>query len=212
MAERVGAGGRIIGVDIAAPLLELAKLRGRGLSQVSFLQADAQKLILPDRGAEGIFLRFGVMSFTDPLLAFANFRKILKPTGGLTFICWRALEANQLGLLPLRATGLEAMADHTPFSFADDGFLRTMLRAAGFADVTVQASDMPVSSGNLDAMAKVLLRVGPHGRILRENPRLKQDAERKLRRVLADYEIDGTVAIVAATWIVSARPGMGIHT
>ena len=100
-------------------------------------------------------------SFSNPVVACANSRKILKLTGWLTFVFWRALEANQLDLLPLRATGLEAVADPTPFSLADDGFLRTMLRAAGFADVTVQASDMPVSCGNLDTMAKVLLRVGP---------------------------------------------------
>lgn len=211
LAERVGTGGHVVGIDVAAPLLELAKRRTRGLSQVSFLQADAQHLNLPERSADGIFSRFGVMSFADPVVTFSNFRKILKPTGRLTFVCWRALEANQLDLLPLQATGLKAMADPTPFSFADDGFLRAMLRAAGFTDVKVQAGDMTVSSGDLNAMATVLLRVGPLGRILRENPDLKIDAEPKLRAALADHELNGTVALQAATWIVTARPGLDVR-
>jgi len=177
-----------------------------GLTQVSFLQADAQRLDLQDRIADGIFSRFGVMAFTDPVTAFANFQRILKPSGRLAFVCWRALEANELDLMPLQATGLEGMADLTPFSFADEGFLRTMLEAAGFDTITVQASEEKVSSGSLDDMATVLLRVGPLGRILRENPDLKTDAEPKLRAALAHHEEHRMVALRAATWIVTARP------
>ena len=124
----------------------------------------------------------------------------------LAFVCWRALEANELDLMPLQATGLEAMADRTPFSFADEDFAYTTLSAAGFDDIMVQAGDAAVSSGSLDAMATVLLRVGPLGRILRENPGLKVEAEPKLRAALADRENHGAVALRAATWIVTTRP------
>jgi hypothetical protein len=48
-------------------------------------------------------------------------------------------------------------------------------------------------------MATVLLRVGPLGRILRENPNLKTDAEPKLRAALADHEEHGVVALRAAS-------------
>ena len=207
LAERVGATGRVVGVDIAGPLLDLAMRRAADLPQVSFLKADAQCLDLPDQSADGIYSRFGVMALADRQAAFANFRRLLKPSGRLAFVCWRALEANELDLMPLQATGLEAMADRTPFSFADTDFLCTMLRGAGFDDIMVQASDEAVSSGSLDAMATVLLRVGPLGRILRENPGLKAEAEPKLRAALADHEEHGAVALRAATWIVTACPG-----
>lgn len=206
LAERVGTEGRVVGVDIAPRLLGLARCRADGFPKVSFLEADAQSLDLPDRSADGIFSRFGVMAFADPLAAFSNFRRILKPSGGLAFVCWRALEANELDFMPLRATGLETMADPRPFSFADAGFLRATLQTAGFDNVTVQAGDERVSSGSLEAMATVLLRVGPLGRILRENPDLKVDAEPRLRAALAHHEEHGAVALSAATWIVKARP------
>jgi SAM-dependent methyltransferase len=207
LAECVGPQGRVLGIDIARLLLDLARARAAGLPQVSFLQADAQSVELPDQSADGIFSRFGVMAFADPFAAFSNFRRVLKPTGKLAFVCWRTLEENELDLLPLRATDLEAMADPTPFSFADAGSLRMTLQAAGFADIAVQASDERVSSGGLEAMATVLLRVGPLGRILRENPDLRVDAESRLRTALADCEQHGEVALRAATWIVTARPG-----
>ena len=206
LARRVGAAGRVVGVDIAAPLLDLARHRATGLPQVSFCQADAQCLDFPDQSVDGIFSRFGVMAFANPHAAFSNFHRILRPSGKLAFVCWRALEANELDFLPLQATGLERMADPTPFSFADAEFLHVMLRASGFDDIVVQGGDEPVSSGSLDAMATVLLRVGPLGRILRENPGLKTEAEPRLRAALAHHEQNGVVALRAATWIVTARP------
>jgi SAM-dependent methyltransferase len=207
LAERVGPEGRVIGVDIARRLLDLARRRADGLGQVDLLEADAQRVSLPDQCADGVFSRFGVMAFAGPVAAFMNFRRILKPSGRLAFVCWRALADNELDLLPLRAAGLEAMADATPFSLADAGTLRAMLQAAGFIDVAVDAHDAQVSSGDLEAMAAVLLRVGPLGRILRENPGLRATAEPRLRAALEQREGDGVVALQAATWIVTARPG-----
>ena len=81
-----------------------------------------------------------------------------------------------------------------------------MLSAAGFNLVTVEARDEAVSSGNLDAMVTVLLRVGPLGRILRENPDLRVEAEPRLRAALAEHENDGVVVLRAATWVVTAGP------
>jgi SAM-dependent methyltransferase len=207
LAARVGPQGRVVGIDIARLLLDVARGRAARLPQVSFLQADAESVELSDQSADGIFSRFGVMAFAEPVAAFSNFRRILKPSGKLAFVCWRALAENELDLLPLRSTGLEAMADPTPFSFADAGFLRTTLQAAGFENVTVRANDERVSSGGLEAMATVLLRVGPLGRILRENPDLRVDAEPRLRAALAVREQHGAVALRAATWIVTAGPG-----
>jgi SAM-dependent methyltransferase len=207
LAERVGLEGRVIGIDITRRLLDLAKRRADGLPQVDFLEADAQSVNLPDQSADGIFSRFGVMAFADPVAAFRNFQRILKPSGRLAFVCWRSLAENELDLLPLRATGLESMVDPTPFGSADAGFLRATLEAAGFQAVTLQAHDERVSSGSLEAMATVLLRVGPLGRILRENPDLRVSAEPRLRAALADHEEHGSVALRAATWIVTARPG-----
>lgn len=207
LAERVGPDGRVTGIDIARRLLDIAERRADGLRQVGFLEADAQSVALPDRSADGVFSRFGVMAFADPLAAFRNFRRILKPSARLAIVCWRALEENELDLLPLRAAGLEAMADPTPFSFADAGFLRETLEAASFADVTLRANDGRVSSGGLEAMAAVLLRVGPFGKIPRENPELHAGAEPRLRAALAGREEHGAVALRAETWIVTARPG-----
>jgi SAM-dependent methyltransferase len=205
LADRVGPEGRVIGIDIAPLLLDVARRRADCLSQVSFIEGDAQRVELPDQSVDRVFSRFGVMAFADPAAAFSNFHRVLKPSGRLAFACWRALEENELDLLPLRAAGLEERVDPTPFSFADADVLRTTLEAAGFEQVTLERRDEMVSSGDIDAMASVLMRVGPLGKILRENPDLRVAAEPRLRAALAEREVRGSVALRAAIWVVAAN-------
>jgi SAM-dependent methyltransferase len=205
LANLVGPEGRIIGVDIAPLLLDAARERASGLGHISFIEGDAVVLDLPDESIDACFSRFGVMAFPEPAAAFANFRRMLKPTGRLAFVCWRSLEENELDLLPLRAAGLEHLLDPTPFSLEDPHYVRATLETAGFTDIRISAHDQVVTSGDLDAMTRVLLKVGPLGRIVRENPELRPSAESRVRAALATKGDPARVALRAATWIVSAR-------
>lgn len=211
LAERVGTEGQVIGVDVAPLLLEIAKRRTEPLSQVRLIQADAQSLDLPAGSTDAVFSRFGVMTFEDPVAAFANFRRVLRPSGALAFSCWRSLADNELDRLPLSAVGVEATADERPFSFADPGYIRRTLEAAGFSEIAVESHDEKVSSGDLDAMTRVLLRVGPLGKIVRENPGLRATAEPLLREALAALGDPSRVQLSASDWIVTARAGAEIQ-
>jgi len=205
LADLVGPEGRVIGVDIAPLLLDAARERAGGLSHISFIEGDAVVLDLPGESIDACFSRLGVMAFPDPAAAFSNFRRMLKPTGRLAFVCWRSLEENELDLLPLRAAGLEHLLDPTPFSFEDPRYVHATLAKAGFKDIRISAHDQAVTSGDLDAMTTVLLKVGPLGRIVRENPELRLSAETRVRAALATKGDPTRVALRAATWIVSAQ-------
>lgn len=57
-------------------------------------------------------------------------------------------------------------------------------------------------------MVAVLLKVGPLGKIVRENPELAEAVEPKLRAALAQRGSPALIDLNAAVWIVSAmRPG-----
>jgi hypothetical protein len=130
---------------------------------------------------------------------------MLKPSGSLGFTCWRSLDENVLDHLPLSAAGLEGMVDEEPFSFADPDHVSAILQAAGFGSISIQRHDETVSSGDLDAMTRVFLTVGPLGRILRENPELREDAEPRVRRALGALGDPARVSLLAAIWIVTAK-------
>lgn len=207
LASRVGTEGRVIGVDVARLPLEIARRRSAPLSQVRLIQADAQTLGLPAESADAVFSRFGVMTFNDPVAAFANVRRILRPAGALAFTCWRSLQENQLDHFPLTAAGVQASIDESPFSFADPEYLRRTLAAAGFSEISIRPHDEKVSSGDLDAMTSVLLKVGPLGKIVRENPVLRATAEPRLREALGALGDPSRVRLMASVWIVTARSG-----
>jgi SAM-dependent methyltransferase len=205
LAERVGTEGQVIGVDVAPLLLEIAGRRTEPLSQVRLIQADAQNLDLQSESMDAVFSRFGVMSFDDPVAAFSNFRRLLKPSGTLAFSCWRSLHENELDHLPLSAAGIQSTVDESPFSFAAPEHVSRTLEAAGFREIIIQSHDEKVSSGDLDATTCVLLRVGPLGKIVRENPALQAIAEPRLRQALAALGDPSRVQLLASIWIVTAR-------
>ena len=83
--------------------------------------------------------------------------------------------------------------------------MRRTLEAAGFSRIVIQSYDQKVSSGDLDAMTEVLLKVGPLGKILRDNPAFRATAETRLRQVLASLGDPSNVQLLASVWIVTAR-------
>ena len=96
LASRVGDAGSVLGVDISKPMLEVARHRPLPAKDlhVTFALRDAQSDDLGRERFDAVFSRFGVMFFSDPVAAFINIRKSLKPTGRLTFVCWRPLKQN----------------------------------------------------------------------------------------------------------------------
>jgi SAM-dependent methyltransferase len=116
LASAVAPDGAVMGIDLSDAVLAFARRAADGCDRVRFVQADAQVFPFDPASFDAAFSRFGVMFFTDPTAAFVNIRRSLKPNGRLAFVCWRALEENQLDLLPLRAASahLPPQPDHDP--------------------------------------------------------------------------------------------------
>lgn len=205
LVDRVGEEGLIYGVDISEQLLTVAGQRTSQCKCVRLIKVDAQVLELPPRSVDAIFSRFGVMSFGDPIAAFSNFHRLLKLDGRLAFCCWRPFRDNELDRFPLLAAGFQSPEDDTPFSFSDAGYVHNVLMSAGFKDIAIVPYDEAVTSGDVDAMTRVLLSIGPLGKIARENATIKSAAEPKLREALAGLGNPASVALVASIWIVTAR-------
>lgn len=205
LAERVGEIGRVVGVDAAPRVLDIARSRMAHLPQVTLLHEDAAYLNLPDESFDGVYSRFGIMFFADPGKAFANMRRMLKRHGKIGFVCWRSIDENELDLFPVQAAGLSVEADTAPFSFERADTIKDVLCSAGFGRVDVDAHDSSVSSGDADTMLKVVTRVGALGMILRATPALLPQIEPQLRTALKAREVDGQVSLRTATWIVTAR-------
>ncbi len=213
LGERVGPSGKALGVDISQPMLEIARRRAAGAPQVSFLDADAQTHAFGSASFDAIYSRFGVMFFEDPVSAFANLRRALKPGGRLAFVCWRTPAENPIMTLPMQAAAShlpppEPMTPGAPgpFAFADPERVETILAAAGYADVSIRAQDMAAGGNTVEGATELALRIGPLGRMLREHPQAAPVVVETIRDLFRQRaRPDGRVFLDSATWVVTAR-------
>lgn len=218
LARAVAPDGKVTGIDLSAAVLAFAQRAAQGDERVRFVQADAQVFAFEPASFDAAFSRFGVMFFADPLAAFINIRRSLRPNGRLAFVCWRALEDNLLDIVPLRAAAahLPPQPAHDPdapgpFAFANPDRVRGILENAGFGEIDITAHDEQVGSGDLDAMLAVCSRVGALGKILRENPELRAATLPSVRSALAAHDGPDGVRLKAATWVVTARAPIGLN-
>lgn len=218
IAERVGASGRVLGVDISQAMIAEAKRVSRGLRQTEFRVADASRDDFSEARFDRLFSRFGVMFFGDPAAAFAHLRAALKPDGRLTFVCWRPLPENPWMLTPLTAVCKHAPRpqrpgpeDPGPFAFGDPERVTRILTQAGFPapEFTKFDFDMDLALGRgLEAAVETAANVGAAGAALTDQPPdIRAAAIEELRKELAPYERDGRVPLAAAVWIVNAARG-----
>jgi SAM-dependent methyltransferase len=218
LAQAIAPDGTVVGVDLSAAVLAFAKRAAKGCARVRFVQADAQSFSFEPASFDAAFSRFGVMFFADPVAAFINIRRSLRPTGRLAFVCWRALEENPLDSVPLRAASAHIPPQPAPdpdspgpFAFANPDRVRFILAGAGFGEIEITARDEPVGSGDLDTMLAVCSRVGALGKILRENPELRAATLPAVRAALAAHDGPDGVRLNAATWVVTARVPAGLQ-
>jgi SAM-dependent methyltransferase len=144
LARAVGPAGRAVGMDVSAPLLELARGRAKesGVDNVDFVQRDVQTAAPGGERFDIAVSQFGVMFFDEPLAAFGAVRASLVRGGRLVFACWQGVEHNpwHVGtalrpLLASRPTPPPGKSPVGPFVFGDDEYVRDLLGGAGFAAV-----------------------------------------------------------------------------
>jgi SAM-dependent methyltransferase len=214
LAERVGRAGAVTGVDISAPMLEVA--RGRPIPEGSarpvFRQADAQSDDLGGARFDAAFSRFGVMFFANPSAAFGNIAAALRRGGRLALACWAPFADNPWMAAPLMAAAPflppEPPADPTapgPFAFADPDRVRGILADGGFTGVSIDRFESLIGGADLDKAVALALQVGPLGRALRDTPDVADKVVGAVRETLARYVTPDGVRLASAVWIVSAR-------
>jgi SAM-dependent methyltransferase len=204
------SGAKVIGVDVSKPLIAAAQAAGGG---PHYVEADAS-VWRPPAPADALFSRFGVMFFDDPPAAFANLRSCLKPGGRLGFVCWGPMMENAWAMEPVAAALPHLGAPPEPpipgapgpFAFAAPGRAVEVLAQAGWRDAQATAWRGPYRVGaNKDEAFEIMLKIGPLGRLLRDQP----EAAGKVRVALADLiaarSSAGGVSFPAIVWIVTAR-------
>ncbi|MEU7143577.1 methyltransferase domain-containing protein [Nocardia sp. NPDC046473] len=148
---KVAHEGSTLGVDISPGMLTRARelSAAEDVRNVRFEQADAQVHPFPAEHFTRAVSRFGTMFFADPVAAFTNIGRALRPEAQLVQLVWQAGDRQEwVGTIRQALVGAPVAAPTGgAFSLADPADAKSVLTAAGFADVTVAEVHEPVYYG-----------------------------------------------------------------
>ena len=133
----------IVATDLNQPMLDHAAAQVSS-SRVTWQKADAQALPFPDGGFDAVVCQFGAMFFPDRRKAYREALRVLKPGGRFIFNVWDKIEYNDFTALVI-AAATDIFPDdpplflaRTPHGYHDKDAIVADVRAAGFANVTVE--------------------------------------------------------------------------
>jgi SAM-dependent methyltransferase len=216
MARAVGEEGRVVACDISEVMGDRVRSRAtaEGLTNVLVQVGDVQTEPLPADEFHLAVSRFGVMFFDDPVAAFTNVRESLRRGGRLVFTCWQSRAANEFAtavweaVAPVGSTATPVQGPG-PFAFGDEGFVREVLRGAGFGDVRVDPVSKPIVMGGGAGVDAALAQCSGMSEATQAMSGLDEagraEALDRLRAMLAAHLVDGAVQLGSAGRVVTAR-------
>ena len=218
LAARRAIRGRVVGLDLSGPMLARARdlAVAEGLTNVAFEQGDAQVRALVPASFDVAISRFGVMFFADPVAAFRNVGRGLRPRGRLTFVCWQDLSRNEWLLVPVAAAlehvpmpNLGPPGAPGPFSLAEANHIQDVLGSAGFEPVIVTALDGQVRLGDDANDAVAFLRGTGMARALlgQADQATATRALDAVTEALRAHEAPEGLYLSGAAWLVVASSG-----
>jgi SAM-dependent methyltransferase len=133
IAPRVGAAGRIVGVDPSPGMIAVAKQLAPA---IEWREGIAESLPFPDQSFDAVVSQFGLMFFTDRRQALREMLRVLTPGGRLAVAVWDSLDnipayASEVALLERMAGRQAADALRAPFVLGDRQDLATLFRKPG---------------------------------------------------------------------------------
>jgi SAM-dependent methyltransferase len=213
-AARSARNGSAVGVDVSAEMLERARRLSdaEGLRNVTYEIGDAQTHPFPAARFDLCLSRFGTMFFADPVAAFANIARALRPGARLVVMVWQHHDRNEWFIATRQAiagSGSSALSerDLAAFSLADPTGTKHILTVGGFVEIDFTDVHEPVYYGPDVATAEEnTLRLRHASDLLdRLDATAAESARTRLRDLLAAHDTGSGILFDSRAWIISAR-------
>jgi SAM-dependent methyltransferase len=219
-AARAAPDGHATGIDLSAPLLAEARRRSAaaGLTNTTFVQGDVQVHPFDPAAFDVAVSRFGAMFFGDPVAAFGNVARALRPGGRLAVLSWQPLARNEW-LLVLRRTLAagrplpEPPGDAPgPFGLSDPDHVRRVLAAGGFeaVDLVEVPGVVRLGADAQDALGFVSGLGLARGLLGGLDDGARRAALDELRAALVEHATPDGVLLGAGAWLTTARRGRAV--
>lgn len=188
-ASRVGPSGRVVATDLSSQMLDIARERAvaLGLTNVEFMEADAERLDFPNGSFDAVLWRWGLTDLPNPSNTLIAIRRMLSPNGSFATSVWEAgPRARPLANLAMAAAremfGLPSPQPEEPsLSGSVENALEKEMTHAGFSDIRIEEMTLALEFSSTDDCAQYLMDVSPvFSDLLADKPSAQQ-AEYRLR-------------------------------
>lgn len=147
VAQRVGRTGEVVGLDLNPGVLAVAASITSNATPTSaaitWREANATKMPLPDAAFEIAYCQLGLQFFPDRPAALREMYRVLVSGGRLGLMVWRGIEHSPgfgvlAGALARHVSAEAAGIMRAPFGLGEAEALRALVAAAGFRDITIR--------------------------------------------------------------------------
>lgn len=193
-AGRVGSAGQVVATDISREMLAIARTRARtsGLTNVEFLEADAERLDFADRSFDAVLCRWGITSLPDHANLLVRIKSMLTPNGSFATSVWD--ETSRLPLISIALAVAQDMfqsATPRPERPRDmpEGRLENLMVRAGFGDVRAERSTVALDFASTETFVQYLVDVSPAVAALLsdQSPKRRMEYQHRLAREFRCY-------------------------
>ncbi|QXJ23418.1 methyltransferase domain-containing protein [Actinomadura graeca] len=210
-AARAASQGTALGVDVSGPMLEQARHQAaaEGLRNVGFVQADAQTHAFPPEHFSLGASRFGTMFFRDPVAAFTNIGRALRPGSRFVQLVWQAGDRQEwhTAIRAALSPGHASASPEAAFALSDPKVVDDVLDASGFTTADIIDVREPVFYGpDADRASAAVLQLWMAKELVADQD--AASAERALDRLRVTLDAHDTgdgVWFDSRAWLVVAR-------
>jgi SAM-dependent methyltransferase len=210
-AERVGADGRVVGLDLNPGMLVVARSLPVGGAPIGWVQATAGRLPFPDGSFEVVCCQLGLQFFPDRAAALAEMARVLVGGGRLAVMVWRSIDHS-----PGFAVLAEALDRHVgpaagavmraPFGLGEEGALRGLVAGAGFREVRLHQQAGVVRFGSARELVVAYGAGSPLARLIgAAGPAARAGLVAEVQAALEEWQGAGGLAFPIQALLVSGR-------
>ncbi len=202
-AHLVGPDGQVTGVDLSDTMLGLARHRAsvEGVTNVEFLQMDAEKVEFLDETFDAVLCALGLMLFPQPDKALAEMHRVVRKGGNLALSVF-----GRGSRVALRAL-MEPFIPHMPpapqrgpstFGFGRVEVLEEALDRTGFSQISTAQESHVLTFDDATHVWEMLLSLGRlalmHSRLPEQQ---KEELEQEVLQIAEEKyrEADGALAL-----------------
>jgi SAM-dependent methyltransferase len=210
-AARAGSGGRVVGLDINAAMLAVARsLPSVEGAPIEWLEASALEIPLPDAAFDVVLCQQGLQQFPNASAALREMHRVLTGGGRLTVSVWSRIEGSP-GMAALvraleRHVGHEAANNRrAPFALGDADRLLALVSGGGFRDIQIRTLTETARFPSPEGLVEYQLAATPLSTLGALTDESRHAIAQDVRATLGAYLEDDDLVVPMEAHVVLAR-------